>query len=480
MQTTMTYVNSTTVTLGTAATNSVSGTTAIFGTDDTSAFNALLSTVHSAGGGDIVVDGHSLILGQITLPNNGGSYPAGFTQNPIRILGHGPSANAYWNGTIQSIPEPSSSLDLQYNATYAKIITLGLGYLEIGNLGLLDGGSDCAPFFLTTNTTVYLHDLLMQGTEPQYSACNTGVIAGGTSSSAGTSPVDGFQGYPIVIERVVWDKIQYAFHSQVGANAAFLAFDTVTANSGNSGGAGEAILISGTDGQGGDSIGPILLELNNYNIGIHVTSGAEYNTFPGNTLNDSSVAKCYQFDSGTQFNMVLGGYCSNLTAPIADLEGNNFSIINGQFFSSVGMTQGGYLSAGQAISWLGGHRTNLGGDAIQSPQFYDPTNFLFDLDDGGGGLSLGTTAGGIQFSTGTSAFASKDAFFNRIAAKSMGAGTVQGGVDATVQAGVTATDPGCTTTAHIGKQWFNITTTTTTYSVCLNTSGTVGWVQVKP
>jgi hypothetical protein len=46
----------------------------------------------------------------------------------------------------------------------------------------------------------------------------------------------------------------------------------------------------------------------------------------------------------------------------------------------------------------------------------------------------------------------------------------------TIQAGVTATDPVCTTTAHIGKQWFDITTTTTVLKVCLNVAGTLTWV----
>lgn len=49
-------------------------------------------------------------------------------------------------------------------------------------------------------------------------------------------------------------------------------------------------------------------------------------------------------------------------------------------------------------------------------------------------------------------------------------------VQGTLQAGVTATDPGCTTTAHVGKQWFDITTTTTVYKVCLNVAGTLTWV----
>lgn len=51
-----------------------------------------------------------------------------------------------------------------------------------------------------------------------------------------------------------------------------------------------------------------------------------------------------------------------------------------------------------------------------------------------------------------------------------------GDMTATVQAGVTATDPGCTTTAHLGKLWFDITTTTTVLKACMNIAGTPTWV----
>jgi len=61
------------------------------------------------------------------------------------------------------------------------------------------------------------------------------------------------------------------------------------------------------------------------------------------------------------------------------------------------------------------------------------------------------------------------------AAVGIGNGTA-GDFTGTLQAGVRTTDPGCTTTAHIGKQWFDITTTTTAYKVCLNVSGTLTWV----
>ena len=70
-----------------------------------------------------------------------------------------------------------------------------------------------------------------------------------------------------------------------------------------------------------------------------------------------------------------------------------------------------------------------------------------------------------------------DTGLGRVAAGALGVGTgANGSIAGTIQSGVTASDPGCTTTSHIGKLWFNTTTTTTVFSVCMNVAGTVGWV----
>ena len=41
---------------------------------------------------------------------------------------------------------------------------------------------------------------------------------------------------------------------------------------------------------------------------------------------------------------------------------------------------------------------------------------------------------------------------------------------------VSAGDPGCTTTAHVGKIWFDVTTTTTAVKFCMNVAGVLTWV----
>jgi hypothetical protein len=51
-------------------------------------------------------------------------------------------------------------------------------------------------------------------------------------------------------------------------------------------------------------------------------------------------------------------------------------------------------------------------------------------------------------------------------------------INSTIWLKATSTDPGCTTTAHIGKTWFDNTTTTTAYKVCVAISATPGWMTV--
>lgn len=92
-----------------------------------------------------------------------------------------------------------------------------------------------------------------------------------------------------------------------------------------------------------------------------------------------------------------------------------------------------------------------------------------------GGLTLNST--GSVFWTNSGVYTGTvDVGISRLTAGAMGVGPTQGSFSSTLQAGVTSTDPGCTTTLHIGKQWFDITTTTTIYKVCLNVAGTLTWV----
>lgn len=91
---------------------------------------------------------------------------------------------------------------------------------------------------------------------------------------------------------------------------------------------------------------------------------------------------------------------------------------------------------------------------------------------------VGLTAASVNcWTSGGDPSASCDAGFTRLAAGAMGVGNgTAADFSVTLQSGVTTADPGCTTTAHVGKLWFNTTTTTTVLKVCMNVAGTLTWV----
>jgi hypothetical protein len=150
-------------------------------TDDTSAFNALLLTVYNQGGGTIIgTPGKtSLISGQITLPNNA-SGSQRWAQYPIKIQGPG-GAGTYDQDNISD--GLSFTLDMRYNATYGKLVTLGQGSLTVDGVNFVDGGSDCAAFVYTTATTLFFDKDRFQGTRASSTAGVTSFsISGGTGT----------------------------------------------------------------------------------------------------------------------------------------------------------------------------------------------------------------------------------------------------------------------------------------------------------
>lgn len=192
-------------------------------TDDTTAFNALLTTVSNVGGGTIEVNGICKIAGAVVFPNNGAGTPS---QPPIRITGTGASAN-------YTLPNSAAGLDLQYNASVAKLDTRGVGTIEIDHLILKDGGSDCAPFIQTTNTTLYIHNVTFAGTASGASACNDAIVLGGTGTIGGGTSSAAFQGYGTVIDHVFFHQIRRGALFQSFANGVQFTNNTVDTSSGS-------------------------------------------------------------------------------------------------------------------------------------------------------------------------------------------------------------------------------------------------------
>ena len=196
-------------------------------TDDTAAFNTLLATVNTAGGGTIVFNGMARINGQITLPNDGLPAPK---QNYIRLTGFG--GNSY--GQFITAPAGGiSGLDLRYNAPIAKIITLGTGLLEIDHITIRDAGNDSATFFKTTHTTLHVHDCAIIGTAAAPSAVNDCFIFGGSSIIDNTTD-SAFQGYGTIIRHNQFDNIRKAAIFNGAANGIAFVENTVSLTCGDS------------------------------------------------------------------------------------------------------------------------------------------------------------------------------------------------------------------------------------------------------
>jgi peptidoglycan hydrolase-like protein with peptidoglycan-binding domain len=172
-------------------------------TDDSPAFAALLQTVYNAGGGIIRVVGRCKLTTDIgTLPYNGNAGTP--LQAPLRITG--PVNSASFSGT--TMPGGAGILDFRYNSAVGKIDTRGFGQLEIDHLTIMDGGSDCAPFIHTTNTTLNIHENTFVGTAALTAACNDAIVLGGTSSVRGNGANAPFGGYGTVVEKNWFSKIR--------------------------------------------------------------------------------------------------------------------------------------------------------------------------------------------------------------------------------------------------------------------------------
>lgn len=167
-------------------------------TDNTADFLTLLQTVYDNGGGTIFFpEGTYRFDGQIILP-----YSLSGTVNPFTDQYYDNKNLASENQSIKNPTQPAmrimgsgalfsgrgteplggTILDMRYQAAnstsggFAKLITLGLGYLEIDHITFTNTQSyetaNALPYILTINTTLHLHDCGFYGNQAG-SALNT-------------------------------------------------------------------------------------------------------------------------------------------------------------------------------------------------------------------------------------------------------------------------------------------------------------------
>lgn len=267
--TTMTYVNATTVTLGTTATNTVSGVSAAIGTDDSTAIIAAVQAVYAAGGGTVYFPvGKYLMQSQLAIPNTG---VGTVSQPPITLRGEG----GYWDGGFSATRgKPASAIDLLY-ASGPKLKTNGMGELNITGMAFTNSGADTNQFIETTFTTLKVFNNSFSGAGPGLEASVTDAITLGNVSV-------GFQGYGTIISGNFFDKIRRGVYGGQFANAVVVRDNVWSASSGGN----EAILLDGTVGGAEQNvIKGNLFELVHYRYAVNFTNSTS-NTLIGNTYWD--------------------------------------------------------------------------------------------------------------------------------------------------------------------------------------------------
>jgi len=279
--------------------------------DDSQALSDALTAITTAGGGTLVIDGLCKINSQIIIPNGGAagtSSDAGQTLNnqyPIRIVGLGyPDMNGSWAASRSA---SVSGLDLRYSGSGAKIITRGLGSLEISHLLLVDGGSaNNTPFILTTNTTLRVHDNALKGSSATVNSTNDGIILGGTDGTPGNASTSPFQGYGTVIENNFFDQMRQTVVLYAHANGVSVSKNTVSATCGYSTGAPFVIMGSSNGRVYSSVFRDNLIEALQYAYGFYIDYGTR-NQFYGNGVWDAggSYASDYYLTSHGTNNFIV-------------------------------------------------------------------------------------------------------------------------------------------------------------------------------
>lgn len=339
-------------------------------TDDTAALNAAILACYNAGGGVILIPvSVTLITGQIVFPNDngawyGGSLPASpYSRQPkITICGYGDVRMGQRVGPSPASTPPmgNSVLKLTYNAAssgsdptttyHAKLVTYGLGSLEIENLTLWDPTtSNVSPFVYTTGTTLLIHDNTFFGWGSGTSNTQDCIVLGCGSSPSSVfttinDPAAPFQGYDTKIINNNFNHLRRCVYGR-----AFLAHVTISENyfdsfCGSNLSNGACLEFNETNlGGGGNDITNNRFEWGGYPYLVKcISSPGNYIT--GNDIEDPNGNYNLGFaylDSASNGNYIVMGTClgynsgspTPITAPVNDLTGGENTVINNTAYS---------------------------------------------------------------------------------------------------------------------------------------------------
>jgi len=228
-----------------------------------------------------------------------------------------------------------------------------------------------------------------------------------------------------------------------------------------------------------------------------------YQTTMRDCYHNSTVG--IQIQSGNDMKL-FNPFLSNSGDTLVNLAGSALANLQMEYTDQVGPTAGrpsyggvGYRSAyfdttvGYAVWYNGAGWVNAAGNApgglwtfpgvVSTNNFeaWDSTGVTTDYGrlginpNSAPGLALPNN-GVFSLSSGGQAFDSPALSLANCGGGGWCAGNGSGSdYSATLQSGVVSSDPGCTSSSHIGKLWFNVSTSTTVFKVCTNNGGTVGW-----
>jgi hypothetical protein len=424
-------------------------------TDDTSAINALLTTVSATGGTILMPAATCLISGLITLPNNSASPPR---QKSIRMTGMGSSANTVANAE-PFIPYGGSILDMRYSASggnIAKIQGLGAGIFEIDHMTLMDGGTDATPFIFVTNTILRAHDLSIYGTPHGSGAIGT--ASTGTTVVTLSNNGTGYLVPPIVNFINGTCSIQplgtaVLSGTSVGSVSMTQGVCTVA----------PAVQFYAVGNDPAIVLGGITTNFD----GTNTSSFQAYSTvidsvffdFVGRAVLFQCFANAVQFTNNTVWGNAGG------IAPL-DLNGN----ANGSSCGAYGNYFGGNLL--ELVHYQYAVRMNVATwNVFSGNGFWDISSGTFIA-----WLNLANSQSNV-FLMG---YQFEDSSIPKVYG---GNGSTQNNLWCDGQGcRNNGSAPGnCATFNDIGRTYFNTqSTTTTTFNACMSVAGTVGWVQIKP
>ena len=276
--------------------------------DSTSAIQAALNQAVANGGGTVFAPSGTYLIAGVLQPQYSGTPPV---QVPLRITGTGCHYSSLTGGPPNVPAAGSTIFNMTSAATYGKLLTLGLGYLEITGIVFKDTAGTSAPWIYTTNTTLNIHDCSFFGSKT-WTNCNQDcIVLGGTVEAFGDdNPTHGFQGYGTVIERNYFDKIRRVAWLRTYCNGISIKSNTVWADCGSNLANGACIDLMGSSAGGGAGANYIVgntIEVPGYPYAFSCVY-AQSNVFIGNGLYDNTgtTLGMIYYGTGAASNLLIG------------------------------------------------------------------------------------------------------------------------------------------------------------------------------